>query len=170
METSKLLLGKLRKDTRLIPIRTLSGDAATMQMPATIAPYGAQTKDNMRYTVDLVFTDAAVTKALEELDAWASNELKSRSDLEYLPCLKRREGRPPKLRTKFTTAGQMPIRCWTPEHETIELRDMAWTNNVLIPVLHIRGIWLNMGKAGLLFEMTDVVAESNRTEWPFEGL
>ena len=47
---------------------------------------------------------------------------------------------------------------------------MAWTNNVLIPVLHIRGIWLNMGKAGLLFEMTDVVAESNRTEWPFEGL
>ena len=169
METSNLVLGKMRKDTRLIPIRTSSGEAATIQMNPTIAPYGAQSKDSTRYTVDLIVTDTAATKALEKLDAWASNELKSRSDLEYLPCLKRREGRPPKLRTKFTTAGQMPLRCWTPEHEAIELRDMAWTNSVLIPVLHVRGIWMNMGKAGLLLEMTDVVAETNRTEWPFKG-
>ena len=170
MDTSNLVLGKMRKDTRLIPIRTSSGEPATIQIPPTIAPYGIQSKDSKRYSVDLIITDTAAAKALELLDAWASHELKSRSDLEYLPCLKQREARPPKLRTKFTTAGQMPLRCWTPEHETIELQDMAWTNSVLIPVLHMRGVWMNMGKAGLLFEMTDVVAESNRTEWPFKGL
>ena len=170
MEPANLVLGQMRKDTRLIPIRTSSGEPATIQLPAMIAPYGAQTKDCMRYTVDLVLTDTATAKALEKLDAWACHELKSRSDLEYLPCLKQREGRPPKLRTKFTKAGQMPLRCWTPERDAIELRDMAWTNSVLTPVLHVRGMWLNMGKAGLLLEMTDVVAETNRTGWPFKGL
>ena len=170
MEPANLVLGQMRKDTRLIPIRTSSGEPAMLEMPATIAPYGAQSKDNTRYTVDLVVTGAAAAKALEELDAWAGNELKSRSDLEYIPCLKWRDGRPPKLRTKFTTAGQMPLRCWTPGRAAIELRDMAWTNSVLTPVLHVRGMWLNMGKAGLLLEMTDVVAETNRTEWPFKGL
>jgi hypothetical protein len=164
----RIVLGTIRKDTRLAPIRTETGERLKIETSSMRAPFGAQSKGEARFALDLIVTDPATVRELEAVDEWVAKELRERRpDLLFIPCLKRREGQPPKLRTKFAIAGQMPLRCWTPERQPISFENMDFKASLLTPILVVRGVWSNNGQAGVLLEVRDVIASKNRAEWPF---
>ena len=47
---------------------------------------------------------------------------------------------------------------------------MDFKASLLTPLLIVRGVWSNNGQAGVLLEVSDVIASKNRAEWPFQSV
>ena len=130
------------------------GDVCTPWTPNVYRGDGSEARVTM--TVNIPDHLREDIEALEEI---VRNKLRTHVpniDARWHSASKPSDKHPSSLRLKFTISGQKACPCYNSDGEPVPMPS-AWAGLSVIPIVHVKGVYIQKGMAGLVMEVVSLL-------------